>query len=61
MRNNLSSIGKKIVISRLIDIGISMKDASDYIDNIIIDINNFNDYNAMYSFIVNNYNKLIIE
>ena len=57
----MTNIGKKIVISRLIDIGISMQDASNYIDNILIDSDNFSDYNTMYDFIVANYGKLIIE
>lgn len=61
MRNNLSSIGKKIVVSRLIDTGISIQDASNYVANILINEDNFSDYNLMYDFIVANYGKLIIE
>ena len=57
----LTNIGKKIVISRLIDTGVSMQDASDYVDNILINADNFGDYNSMYDFIVANYCKLIIE
>ena len=57
----LTNIGKKIVISRLIDIGISMQDADKYVDNILINTENFSDYNSMYDFIVANYGKLIIE
>ena len=57
----MTNIGKKIVVSRLIDIGISMQDASNYIDNILINSDNFSDYNSMYDFIVANYGKLIIE
>ena len=61
MRNNLSSIGKKIVVSRLIDTGVSMQDANDYVNNILINEENFSDYNTMYNFIITNYRKLIIE
>ena len=57
----MTNIGKKIVISRLIDIGISMQDASNYVNNILINEENFSDYNSMYDFIVKNYGKLIIE
>ena len=57
----LTNIGKKIVVSRLIDAGISMQDASNYVDNILINADNFSDYNTMYNFIVANYGKLIIE
>ena len=57
----MTNIGKKIVISRLIDIGISMQDASNYVNNILINADNFSDYNSMYKFIVTNYGKLIIE
>ena len=57
----LTNIGKKIVISRLIDIGISMQDADKYVDNILINTENFSDYNSLYNFIVANYGKLIIE
>ena len=57
----MTNIGKKIVISRLIDIGISMQDASNYVNNILINADNFSDYNSMYKFIVANYGKLIIE
>ena len=56
----MTNIGKKIVISRLIDAGISMQDASNYVNNILIDVNSFDDYNVMYDFIVINYGKLII-
>ena len=56
-----TNIGKKIVISRLMDAGISMQDASNYIDNILINEDNFSDCNSMYEFIVVNYGKLIIE
>ena len=59
--NNMTNIGKKIVISRLIDIGISMRDAYNYVNNILINADNFSDYNSMYNFIVENYGKLIIE
>lgn len=57
----LTNIGKKIVVSRLIDTGVSMQDASNYVNNILINANNFGDYNSMYNFIVANYGKLIIE
>ena len=57
----MTNIGKKIVISRLIDIGISMQDADNYVDNILINSDSFSDYNTMYDFIVANYGKLIIE
>ena len=57
----MTNIGKKIVVSRLIDTGVSMQDADNYVDNILIDSNNFSDYNTMYDFIVANYGKLIIE
>ena len=57
----MTNIGKKIVISRLIDIGISMQDASNYVNNILINADNFSDYNSMYNFIVVHYGKLIIE
>ena len=57
----MTNIGKKIVISRLIDIGISMQDADNYVNNILINEENFSDYNSMYDFIVANYGKLIIE
>ena len=57
----MTNIGKKIVISRLIDIGISMQDAGNYVNNILINEENFSDYNSMYDFIVANYGKLIIE
>ena len=57
----MTNIGKKIVVSRLIDTGVSMQDADNYVDNILIDSNNFSDYNSMYDFIVVNYKKLIIE
>jgi len=61
MRNNLSSIGKKIVVSRLIDNRISISVAEKYIENLLIDSDDFTDYNSMYDFIVANYGKLIIE
>ena len=51
----MTNIGKKIVISRLIDIGISMQDADNYVDNILINEDDFSDYNTMYDFIVANY------
>lgn len=57
----LTNIGKKIVISRLMDNGISMHDAKKYVDNILINADNFGDYNSMYDFIVTNYSLLIIE
>ena len=57
----LTNIGKKIVVSRLIDTGVSMQDASNYVNNILINTDNFGDYNSMYDFIVANYGKLIIE
>ena len=57
----LTNIGKKIVVSRLIDAGVSMQDASNYVNNILINTDNFSDYNSMYDFIVANYGKLIIE
>ena len=57
----LTNIGKKIVVSRLIDTGVSMQDASNYVNNILINVDNFSDYNSMYDFIVANYGKLIIE
>ena len=57
----MSAIGKNIVISRLMDNGISIQDASDYVNNILINADNFSDYNSMYDFIVANYKKLIIE
>ena len=57
----MTNIGKKIVISRLIDTGVSMQDASNYVNNILINANNFSDYNSMYDFIVINYGILIIE
>ena len=57
----LTNIGKKIVVSRLIDTGVSMQDADNYVDNILINADNFSDYNTMYNFIVANYGKLIIE
>ena len=57
----LTNIGKKIVVSRLIDTGVSMQDASNYANNILINADNFGDYNSMYDFIVANYGKLIIE
>ena len=57
----LTNIGKKIVISRLIDTGVSMQDADKYVDNILINTENFSDYNSLYNFIVANYGKLIIE
>lgn len=56
----LTNIGKNIVISRLMDAGISMQDASNYINNILINTDNFSDYNSMYDFIVINYKKLIL-
>ena len=61
MRNNLSSIGKKIVVSMLMDNRISMDVAEKYVENLLIDSDNFTDYNLMYDFIVANYGKLIIE
>ena len=57
----LTNIGKKIVVSRLIDTGVSMQDASNYANNILINADSFGDYNSMYDFIVANYGKLIIE
>ena len=57
----LTNIGKKIVISRLMDAGISMQEAENYTSNILINADNFGDYNSMYDFIVANYGKLIIE
>ena len=57
----LTNIGKKIVVSRLIDIGVSMQDASNYVSGVLVNVNNFSDYNSMYDFIVANYGKLIIE
>ena len=57
----LTNIGKKIVISRLVDAGISMQDADNYVSNILINADNFSDYNSMYNFLVANYGKLIIE
>ncbi len=61
MRNNLSSIGKKIVVSMLVDNRISMDVAEKYVENLLIDSDDFTDYNSMYRFIVANYGKLIIE
>lgn len=55
----LTSISKSIIYNRLLDAGIEINIAD--LDNYIIDINNFNDLNDMYNFIVDNYNKLIIE
>ena len=57
----LTNIGKKIVVSRLIDTGVSMQDADNYVNNILINADSFSDYNSMYDFIVANYGKLIIE
>ena len=57
----MSAIGKNIVISRLMDNGISIQEAKDYVNNILINADNFSDYNSMYEFIVVNYGKLIIE
>ena len=57
----LTNIGKKIVVSRLIDTGVSMQDARNYVNNILINADNFGDYNSMYDFIVANYGKLIIK
>ena len=57
----LTNIGKKIVVSRLMDNGISIQDANNYVNNILINADNFGDYNSMYDFIVANYGKLIIE
>ena len=57
----LTNIGKKIVVSRLIDTGVSMQDADNYVNNILINADSFSDYNSMYNFIVANYGKLIIE
>ena len=51
----LTNIGKKIVVSRLIDAGVSMQEASNYVNNILINEENFSDYNSMYNFIVANY------
>jgi len=42
------------------DNNITAIDAENYVNNVIIKSENFIDNNTMYSFIVNNYNKLII-
>ena len=34
----LTNIGKKIVVSRLIDTGVSMQDASNYANNILLQV-----------------------
>ena len=57
----MSAIGKNIVISRLMDNGVAIQEAENYINNILINEDNFPDYNSMYDFIVMNYGKLIIE
>ena len=57
----LTNIGKKIVVSRLIDTGVSLQAAGNYVNNILINADNFSVYNSMYNFIVANYGKLIIE
>jgi hypothetical protein len=54
----LSSIGKKIIQSRLLDRGIVID--INNLDNYIIDANIFIDNNSMYDFIVNNYGMLVI-
>ena len=56
----MNAISKKIVISRLIDKGINASDASNYCDSVLINIDDFSDYNSMYSFLVENYGKIII-
>lgn len=55
----LTYTSKKIIQSRLLDKNIAINITD--LDNYIIDIDNFTDLNAMYNFIVENYNKLIIE
>ena len=57
----LTNIGKKIVVWLLIDAGVSLQDASNYVNIILINADNFSDYYSMYDFIVANYGKLIIE
>lgn len=54
----LSAISKKIIVNRLYDKGIKINESD--LDNYLISIDDFTDYNSMYDFIVNNYNKLII-
>lgn len=54
----LNAISKKIIVSRLYDKGIKINESD--LDNYLISMDNFPDYNSMYDFIVNNYNKLII-
>lgn len=56
----MSSISKKIVISRLIDKGINAVEAQNYCDNIMISVDDFSDYNTMFTFIVENFGKIII-
>ena len=55
----LSNTSKKIIQSRLYDAGTKINITD--LDNYIIDLNKFNSMNEVYDFIVNNYNKLIIE
>lgn len=61
MGNNLTVIDKKIIVSRLMDKSILMEDAYEYVNYLLIDTNEYKDYNIMYDFIVANYGILIIE
>ena len=54
----LSYISKQIIYNRLLDRGITIDITQ--LDYILINSNDFPDYDSMYSAIVNNWNKLII-
>lgn len=57
----LSAIAKNIIASRLYDAGIKdIKRVNEYLNNVIIDSTTFTDNNSMFTFIVNNYGKLVI-
>ena len=55
----LTSIAKKIITSRLYDLGIKINTSD--LDNYIVDESLFTDNNSLYNSIVNNYGKLIIQ
>jgi len=54
----LTGIGKKIIVSRLYDIGIKVNEYD--LDTILINPNDFESNNDMYGFIVENWGTLVI-
>lgn len=55
----LSNILKNIILNRLYDKNIKIESMA--LDNYIIDIDKFKSYEEVIQFVMNNYNKLIIE